>query len=193
MSLAQSLDRIVDIFEHRGVSMRQHLRPGLSRAEVQSVLSPLGLIAPEELYELYEWHDGVDDLYEPGLLLGEHQFLPLKEAAKEYPEVVKYYNYDDPSSLDLTKWFPFASFDGSYFGVYCDPTPFEGLQYPVIRVFEGVNTEFENIDRMVETVLEWIRLGVYGTDETLGHDDLRFAIRKRFNPRIDYGSLPSSL
>lgn len=191
MSLTQSLEKLVDIWESKGVPMRQHLRPGLTRVEIQAALTPLGLNPPEELYELYEWHDGVDDYYKPALMFGEHQFIPLNDAIKELQGTIEYYipamgdEYD--ASPDLAKCLPFGFFDGSSYGVYCDPALVEGLQYPVIRIFEGDEVEFENLNLMAETVLEWFRCGVYGNDNSVDDDELRWAIREKLNPRVQYG------
>ena len=184
-SISETLEKIANIFEGKGVPMRQHLRPGLSRAEIQAALAPLGLVPPEELYELYEWHDGVDDYYEPGLLLGEHQFIPLKDAIYEYHETLKY--YEDPS-LNLAKCFPVAFFMGSSYNVYCDPVLFEGLQYPVIRIFEGIGVEFENLTLMAQTVLAWFEADIYDGDGP-ADDKLMYGIRGKLNPRVQYGVL----
>ncbi len=127
MPMIQTLEEILDFLESRGAGLRLYLRPGLSREDVKAALEPLGLEAPEELYELYGWHDGVEDWrsYKVEFLFGEHQFLPLKIAVQEHYETLKYYN--EYTSLDLNKWLPFGFFEGSSFTLYCEDIPFEGL------------------------------------------------------------------
>ncbi len=183
MSLTQSLERLVDIFEHRGIPMRQHLRPGLKRADLQAALSPLGLVPPEELYELYEWHDGVDDPYKPEKLFGEHQFIPLSDAIQWYKDLLKYYD-QQYFSISLAQCFPFAFYEGDYCTIYCEPTLTEGLLHPVIGIYHSIGVLFETIDQMVQTAAEWYVSGIYDTSPV--NDALKASIRKRLNPRISY-------
>lgn len=122
MSLLESLEKLVDIWESKGVPMRQHLRPGLTRAEIQAALMPLGLVPPEELYELYQWHDGLDDWEKPGgMLFGEHKFISLEFGISHYYDTLKYYILDDIedeyNSLYLKQSFPFAFLDGSSYNI----------------------------------------------------------------------------
>lgn len=166
--------------------MRPHLRPGLSRADVQAALSSLGLIPPEELYELYEWHDGVDVLNTPELLFGEYQFLPLNDAVQEYQEIIKHYS-QIVSSINLAQCFPFASFQGANCTIYCEPTLVDGLQHPVIEIYHGIGVLFENIERMTQTVAEWFASGIYDSEPV--NDALRATIRQRLNPRVPYRSV----
>ncbi len=184
MSLTQSLERLVDIFEHRGIPMRQHLRPGLTRVAVQAALSPLGLAPPEELYELYEWHDGIDVLNTPRRLFADHQFLPLDVAVQEYHDLLKY-NSEIVTSIDLAQCFPFAFFEGDYCTIYCDPTLVEGLQYPVINIFGGIAVAYEDIDRMAQTVAQWYVSGIYDSYPIID-ENLCSIIWKRLNPHIPY-------
>lgn len=181
MSLVDSLERLVDIFENRGVAMRQYLRPSLTRAEVQTALGRLGLNPPEELYQLYEWHDGIDTLNAPKKLFMEHQFLPLNKAVQEHAELLRY-NSEVLTSLDLLQCFPFAFYEGDYCAIYCDTTLIEGLQHPIINIYGGIGVIYENIDLMAQTVTEWLVSGVY--DSSPVDDDLHLAIRERLNPRI---------
>jgi len=183
MLLVEALERLVDIFENRGVPMRQHLRPGLSRADVQTALSPLGLTPPEELYQLYEWHDGIDVVNAPDMLFAEQQFIPLSEAIQEYADLLKYYG-EVPTSIDLSQCFPIASFEGDYSTIYCDTTLVEGLQCPIIGIYHGIAVIYENIERMAQTVAEWLISGIYDNDDAPVDDDRRYAIRERLNSRI---------
>jgi len=117
--------------------MRPHLRPGLSRAALQAALTPLGLTPPEELYQLYEWHDGVDVANAPEFLFMDQQFLPLNEAIQEYADLLKYYG-EVPTSIDLSHCFPFAFLEGDYSTLYCDNALVEGLQYRECLKQQGV-------------------------------------------------------
>lgn len=185
MSLVEALEKLVEVFEDRGISMRPHLRPGLTRAQVQATLSSLGLTPPEELYQLYEWHDGVDLANAPKRLFAEQQFLPLSEAIQEHVYLLKY-NSEVTTSINLSQCFPIAFFEGDYDTIYCDSNLVEGLQHPVINIYDAITVRYENVARMAQTVAEWYVSGIYD-DPPLVEDvngTLRRAIRERLNPRI---------
>ena len=186
MSLAQSLENLVSILENKGISIRPHLRPSLSRENVQALLNSFGVVPPEELYALYEWHDGIDVLNTPELLFGEYQFLSLNDAIQEYQEILKHYSQTSPL-INLAQCFPFASFQGANCTIYCDSSLVDGLQHPVIEIFHGIAPLFENIDRMALTVAEWFASGIYDSEPV--NDTLRTAIRQRLNPHIPYRSV----
>ena len=155
MALLHLLDRLVNVFAEQQLDMRPHLRPGLVRDEVHAVLQSIGLTPPEELYELYAWHDGVDseDTSVPTFLFEEHQFMPLREAAQEYHEVLTYYE-NDLNPFSLLPCFPFASFQGSVLAIYCSETPLYGLQHPIVNVYYGVAIQYESLSRLIETATE---------------------------------------
>ena len=144
MTIRDKLELLVDQIESKGGSIRPHLRPPLSREEIVSKLSALPFSLPEEIIELYTWHDGVeDDCQVP--LFRDNQFLSLDAAMQEYEMMCQYYA-DAEDRVDLRKCFPFAGFDGA---VYVLPSLKQALkpelQCPVISVFEGVEVFFLDI------------------------------------------------
>jgi hypothetical protein len=184
MALAQSLEVLIDILEDRGHSIRSRLQPGLPRVDIQAALSPLGLKPPEELIELYEWHNGVDDEITVAIqLFGEHQFISLDYAIEEYREMIKHYS---SKSIAVTQCFPFSRFQGDVCAIYCDDAVVEGLLHPVINIYHGIYIQYENIEGMAQTAIEWFASGIYDVEPV---DDVRHAaIRQTMNPRIPYRS-----
>lgn len=183
MPLTQVLEQLVDTLEGKGLSIRPYLRPGLSRPNLEVVLESRGLKPPEELYQLYEWHDGIDGMAAPELLFGEHQFLPFEEAVQLYADLQRYYG-QVVSAVDVTKCFPFASFQGAHTALLCAPDLVEGLQHPVFDISEGIGVAFEDLERMAQTVSEWFSSGLYDSEPV--DNALRLAIWKRLNPQIRY-------
>jgi len=188
MPLVEALEKLVAVFESKGIPMRPHLRPGLTRAEVQAALSPLGLTPPEELYQLYEWHDGIERIYRPEWLFDRYEFLPLSEAVQEYHELLKYYS-EVLLSINLSHCFPFAFFEGDYGTIYCDTALVKGLQHPVVNIDgSGIYEAYESIERLTQTVTECYLSGIYDDADLPLDEALYHAIRERMNPRIDYHS-----
>lgn len=183
MTIARDLDKLVTTLQAKGVLIRPYLQPGLSRSSIQSALSSIKINPTDDLYQLYEWHNGVDLLNTPVLLFGEHQFLPLSDAIQEHYELITYYS-QVPSLINVSQCFPVASFQGSTWNVYCDSNSIDGLLCPIVEIYHGISIVFENIKLMAQTVNEWFLAGVYDSDPA--NDNLRFAIRRRMNPRIPY-------
>jgi hypothetical protein len=181
MSLIHALERLVTIFEPREPTVRQALRPGLTHSAIEAILAPLPLTFPTELFDLYQWHDGVDTGCTAELMLGEQTLLPLDEAVYEYHTIIRYYaNLTSP--LDRARCFPFAAFQGSYLALYCHEQPFEGLVHPVIGIYEDVSIAFENLEAMAQTAIAWFEGGVYDTEPV--DEQLRKAIWQQYNARV---------
>ncbi|MEM8529740.1 MAG: hypothetical protein AAGF95_02800 [Chloroflexota bacterium] len=149
------------------------------QGQLQAALALLGVIPPPGLNELYTWYDGVDGAQAPEFLFGEQQFLSLDEALQEYQHIQNYYS---SSLVNMAQCFPFAGFQGSIGVVYGDTTPIEGLHHPVLEIYHGISIAFENLDRMVETVNEWFRMGGYDTEPV--DEILRLTIRQCLNPQL---------
>lgn len=184
MTTTQSLEYLVTTLEYKGMSIKSHLRPAVPREQIQIMMRRIGLTPPGELYDLYTWHDGIDDLNASTLLFGEHQFLSLHSAIEEYQEYSTHY---DPTGLpiDLAQCFPFASFQGSYLTIYCDPRMVDGLVHPIIEVYHDIGSVFETINSMAQTVAAWYAAGVYDREPV--NEELRMAIRQHLNPRLSFG------
>ena len=181
MSLINTLERLVAILEPHDSTVRHALRPGLSHSAIEAILALLPLAPPPELFDLYQWHDGIDISLTTELMLGEHTLLPLDEAVHEYHAIVRYYT-DPTSPLDRARCFPFAVFQGSYLALYCHEQRFEGLVHPVIGIFEDVSIAFENLETMAQTAIAWFEAGVYDTEPV--DEQLRKAIWRQYNSRV---------
>jgi hypothetical protein len=183
MPLTQQLDMLVTTLHSKGRNMNPHLRTGLTANQFQNSLFPIGIEPTIDLYELYTWHDGVDDEDAPELLFGEHQFLPINGAVREYQAFLQEYPQTS-SSINLVRCFPFASFQGSILAEYCGTDKIDGLQNPVIEIYQGISIAFESIERMAQTINEWFLAGVY--DSQPADEQLRRNIQRRLNSLITY-------
>ena len=66
------------------------LKAGLSRDEIDALVKDLPFTIPEEVYELYQWHDGSVDRF----IRGNYNFLSLTEAINKYHEEMGEIRYD---------------------------------------------------------------------------------------------------
>ena len=141
-SITRKLQKLLEIRKVKGFPVDDDFQPGLSRENIAVLTKPLPFSFPDEVYALYQWHNGIPDESEFYFLFRDHRFLPLEEALMEYQQIVRYY----PSigdEIDVGLCFPFAGFEGSY---YCLPSethpPIRGHKRPVISVFEGIDIHF---------------------------------------------------
>jgi cell wall assembly regulator SMI1 len=58
--LTASLDSLVERHRALGSTVPDYLRPGRDPAETRAAIEGLGLDPPDELVELFAWHDGLD-------------------------------------------------------------------------------------------------------------------------------------
>ncbi|OKH53780.1 hypothetical protein NIES2101_10030 [Calothrix sp. HK-06] len=59
--LTEALDRILKwIIKHKS-SYINYLQPGLSRNEIENLVKDLPFKIPSEVYELYQWRNGVTE------------------------------------------------------------------------------------------------------------------------------------
>ncbi|MEH1940439.1 MAG: SMI1/KNR4 family protein [Nostoc sp.] len=59
--LTESLDRILKSLEEKDPEIASLLQPGLTRKEIDEITKDLPFKLPEELYELYQWRNGLSD------------------------------------------------------------------------------------------------------------------------------------
>jgi hypothetical protein len=125
--LTEALERIFKHFQQHRPELASLFKPGLTIGEIQSQMENLPFRLSEEIYELYQWRNGVDfrnfyasvasvscnpypDInFIPGL-----HFLPLEEAIEGYKEFEEgkedfgsYYTYNtDDIEIIQKPWFP---------------------------------------------------------------------------------------
>lgn len=158
-----------------GYDVKKSFRPGLVRAEIDRLTKGLPFRLPEELYRLYEWHDGSPD--EGPLIFRDHRFTPLEEAVRNM-DVLRRYK-ESPA-------FPFADFEGSYLLV-----PIAGygvhrkLERPIIHLHESRDVYFYSVPLMLDTAIDWIREGVYKRGPEHFLDEKReLVIWRKHNPGV---------
>lgn len=123
-------------WEARNLPVLNALTRGLTDAEIDAIIAPLGLRLPDEARERWRWRDGVVDVREPGdRYIGPGvRYLPLSAAVDRYlnqralAEKVAS-EEDDPTHWWQPNWFPIVSLDtGGEVAVDCaapvhDPSP----------------------------------------------------------------------
>jgi len=81
-------DELLDRFEARlrkeGAAIVDHWAPGLTDAQIDELLQPLGIDLPKEARRWWRWHDGAPLDAPP--ISPRRTHLPLRDAAEQYAE-----------------------------------------------------------------------------------------------------------
>jgi len=93
--LIEALDKIFDYHYKNNSDIILCLQPGLTREEIDELLIDIPYTIPEELYQLYEWRNGMNKkgIQNYGCLAFamDRGFLPLEEVVKQYKYTSRYY------------------------------------------------------------------------------------------------------
>jgi hypothetical protein len=84
--LTQALERILKMREKIYPPAVTNLNPGLTRTEIKTITAYWLIKLPTEIYELYQWRNGVgggSKTYEPGGLFERWAFEPLQNISIE--------------------------------------------------------------------------------------------------------------
>lgn len=155
MLLIPVLETIVSYTTHINPHLRSHLQPGYDAATVQRICStPYHL--PEEVYILYAWHNGMeevaDDPWEE--LFHYHTFLPLEAAATTYQA----WQALGPDHYD-PRLFPLFTFMGEYYAIYCSEEP--TIHGPIAFVYQGVGQVYDSLTHMLQAIAACYTAGAY--------------------------------
>jgi hypothetical protein len=99
--LTEGLDRICRRFEVYEPHRIRALGQGLSLEVIEERVQDLPFKLPSEVYELYEWHDGLEDW---SFLFENYHFLSLKRSVYEYQSELKQIQCDFPEVANLFQY-----------------------------------------------------------------------------------------
>jgi len=111
--LRESLNRITAWLQDNKPEYAANLNPGLTYEEIEEKVKDLSFKLPREVYELYQWHDGMMEFeVYPG-----YYFLSLNEALDYYSGVRQMEDSATGVGYEMwnKNWFPVFSRDGQDF------------------------------------------------------------------------------
>jgi hypothetical protein len=185
VSLTEALEAMVAEHDRIGSPLRSRLGPGLPRENVEAALAELGLTAPEELVELYGWHeitDAPDDRTRVEWFWSGEPYR-LDEAVADYRRSIEMGGVT-PAELDehvrrmtpassftgfwRTDWFPILSGEPETYAIECGRAARSSAavwranwhpddRFPTMRVASSLTAA-------VERIVELLRAGAYAWD-----------------------------
>jgi hypothetical protein len=183
--LMNSLDRIMTWLQNNAPESFTAFAPELQPQEICSKLATLPYHLPQEVHDLYCWHNGTDT--DQGLFVY-HSFMSL-DTAIEHSE---YINYEDQRENrtqegDPTYLFPIFDFEGEYFAVAASSDTSVAAS-PIYHISDCLDCciAFNSLGAMMLTIAESYEAGVYTVSSDTGVDwtDTRLfeGIRRKYNP-----------
>ena len=189
------LEELLLAEEASGSPIRRYLRPALSSAEIRDRLLGIGLAAPDELVELYAWHDGTDqsawlaDSHHNNLcLLPFARFVPLDQAVSDYLELKRtwqdtdwYEDYlagNDPGwGYWRTEWFPVFQSDKWRHAVDCLAPDSNPVWHVYFEPFPKTEPVHASLSELVQVLAGHFKRG----------DCFWSADRQQLTDTLDYG------
>lgn len=142
-SIREKCDALVRAYQAKGVDPSAELSPPACDAELQSVSEWFPASIPEPLQQLYQWRNGQpNDAWQTMAVFWfrDMQFTSLQRAEIEYRSMMETYGADDTenikySGIALKTSFPFASFNGGWYVLPCEPHTISRVHpLPVVSV-----------------------------------------------------------
>jgi hypothetical protein len=176
IGIVEAATRLFDLLAAHDTTFTRHLLPGLSRAEIQALVDPLGVVLSEEAIQFYERYSlpkgyqyGTDQPH----FFGIYWMLGLEDAVEQYQfnEYSDYFSAENESFPGENEgsggWFPFLQEDANFYLLDTFHTA-NGL-CPIIQVPEagGPEPKFVSMTAMFETMYDWIKEAALAVED--GH------------------------
>lgn len=165
--LSQALERIWKWFQVNGSAIAGSLQPGLTCEQIQAQVQDLPFCLPQEVYQLYQWHNG-SSAAQPIEFLPQNRFLSLEEALDQYQMTVEIWRQGISESEDWQDgnirpegWFPLFAEDGNFYMVEGQPEP--RTTAPIIHFSEygDYGLVFNSLTDMMLAIAECLETGTY--------------------------------
>ncbi|MBD2511700.1 SMI1/KNR4 family protein [Nostoc sp. ATCC 53789] len=191
--LTDGLEYILDWLESTNLELFDCYNPGLTRQQIDKIVKDLPFKLSEEIYELYQWRNGIADLgfnnyYPPVEFLFPNQlfsslptsFSTLQDSVSNYYDFWQFEQsnmmdkpFDDYKGWDQ-KWFPIALFENKrilYVVGDIEPSPVYFIDFIFI---ENPLRVYKSLTSMISVIAECCELGLYQLipDESGEEDDM---------------------
>lgn len=202
-TLTTALDDLIDRHRRLGSIVPDFLRPGRDPAEIRAAIEALGVDPPDELVELFAWHDGLDAERwprSPGVagyprLWGDVFFDSLDgsiEARETYLEIDRVARETQLSAYGSAGddtwhpgWFPaFAGGSSETYAVDCRDAPTRGSAFEVTwhpgPFGDPPLARFRSLSAMIRAIVRRFDAGVYAWDPEVRWFDQDDELLNRF-------------
>ncbi|MEO0685067.1 MAG: hypothetical protein AAFY76_08495, partial [Cyanobacteria bacterium J06649_11] len=175
------LNKILNWFESNKPSTIESLQPGLTIEEIDEKVKDLPFRLTQEVYELYQWRNGMID--DGSCFFRYYRFIPLEETLEESNL------FEEAWGLSLPfGWFPLFEFEGDFFAVIGAEENTENS--PILNTYEDTYIAYKNLTNMMLYIAECYETGAYYIGESGDLEEDRIAAK---NILLKYNSEYHSL
>ncbi|MEM9926153.1 MAG: hypothetical protein AAF915_20775 [Cyanobacteria bacterium P01_D01_bin.50] len=178
--LTNALDRILNWFQDNKSSTIDSLQPGLTIEEIESKVKDLPFRLTQEVYELYQWRNGMID--DGSCFFQNYRFIPLEETLEESNL------FEEAWGLSLPfGWFPLFEFEGEFFAVVGAEE--NSNNSPILHTYEGIDLIHRNLTNMMCCIAECYDTGAYYIGELGNLEENKIAAKNillKYNPEFHY-------
>ncbi|MEH1820035.1 MAG: SMI1/KNR4 family protein [Nostoc sp.] len=178
--LTDALDRILNWLQQNKPSYASSLQPGLTYEEIEEKVKNLPFRLPREVYELYQWRNGMID--DDSEFFSYYRFIPLEEALQLEKEISKNFGLSLPFG-----WFPIFDFENEGFAIIGAEENTESS--PVLNTYLSDDIRYTNLTNMMQCIAECYEINAYYIDES-GHlkqdNKLAKTILQKYEPELNY-------
>lgn len=137
-------------------------QPKLSFEEIQNVSSKIGFEFPEEIYDLYQWRNGVDrNISIDAMVFPSGEFLPLNIALNEYQNLIDSFDEDQQILFEGQPLFPFYEMNGHCYAVLLSSEKRESSPVVKISDINEHSISYQSLTAMFLMVAECYETGAY--------------------------------
>lgn len=185
-ALTGALNRIMAWLQENSPVCASAFNPGLSLETVKTYSSNLPFQLPDEVYELYQWRNGIDDRW--GIFVY-HQLLDL-DAALYYSqginEWIECLRSEDGESAYPSNLFAVFEFHGEFFALESNSKLSNSCPIFQIGCEGDLTLAFTSLTNMMLSLAECYETGVYAVTSdgwVEVKNEIKFgAIRRKYNP-----------
>ena len=176
--LTNALYRILSWFENNKPSTIESLQPGLTIEEIEEKAKDLPFRLTQEVYELYQWRNGMID--DGSCFFRYYRFISLEEALEELKLMEEAWGLSLPFG-----WFPLFEFEGKFFSAVGAEENTENS--PILRTYEGIDIIHRSLANMMLCIAECYETGAYYIDKSGNLEENEVAAKNillKYNPEF---------
>jgi hypothetical protein len=155
-ALTDALERILNWFQENKPDYPMSLQPGLTIEEIEEKVKNLPFKLPKEVYELYQWRNGICDEYEG--FFEYYRFLPLKEALCEQQLMSEAWGLSLPFG-----WFPLFYFEREYFSAIGAQE--DTASSVIVKTYYEIDVVYGSLTNMMQFIAECYLKNAYFIDK----------------------------
>lgn len=180
--ISQLLDSIIQ-YTRANNNLKSNLQKGLSFAEIEKILENFPYQIPEEIEQLYHWHNGIN-FYCELELFHYHTFLPLENAFATHQDWLKF--NQEEYLIYPPELLPIFEFQGEYYAVECSLE--KEKRGKIWFIYHENLCVYNSLENMLTSILECYQTNAYkivdiaGDFETEINEEKVAQIKLKYNP-----------